>query len=173
MSLRSVSVVSVLALSLSGVAAIFAPHALLSQTTGSPSGTSQTTPDPSSGSERNSQGKRGQWLRELNLTPDQLKQLQEVRQKYDGQLTQKVQNLRQARQEMVQLMAGTATDEQLRSKFDQIEALHQEVTKLRFESMLAMRSLLTPEQRSQFAQKMQQHRQGMRDRKLENRQNSL
>jgi periplasmic protein CpxP/Spy len=169
LSVRSVSIVSLLALSLSGVAAIIAPHALLSQTTGSPSGTAQ--PDTSSGS--NLQGKRGKWLQELNLSPDQLKQLQAVRQQYDGQLSQKAQSLKQARQEMVQLMAGTATDQELRTKFDQIEALHQDVTKLRFESMLAMRSVLTPEQRQQFAQKMQQQRQGMRDRMMKNRQNNL
>ncbi|MBW4552853.1 MAG: Spy/CpxP family protein refolding chaperone [Aphanocapsa sp. GSE-SYN-MK-11-07L] len=169
LSLRSFSMVSLLALTLSGVAAFVAPPALLSQTTDSPSGTGQPDLPASSGQT----GKRGQWLQDLNLTPEQLKQLQAVRQQYSGQLTQKAQNLRQARQEMVQMMSGTATDQQLRAKFDQIEALHQEVTKLRFESMLAMRSLLTPEQRSQFAQKMQQHRQGMRDRGLQNRQNNL
>ncbi len=169
LSFRSFSVVSLLALTLSGVAAFVAPHALLSQTTNSPSETVQPDLPANSGQT----GKRGQWLQELNLTPEQLKQLQAVRQQYNGQLSQKVQNLKQARQEMVELMSGTATDQQLRAKFDQIEALHQEVAKLRFDSMLAMRSLLTPEQRQQFAQKMQQHRQGRRDRLQQNRQNSL
>jgi periplasmic protein CpxP/Spy len=170
LSVRSFSVV-ILALSLSGVAAFVAPRALLSQTTDSPAGTGQ--PNLPANSEQLPQGKRGQWLRDLNLTPEQLKRLQAVRQQYNAQLSQKAENLKQARQEMVQLMAGTATDQQLRAKFGQIEALHQEVAKLRFDSMLAMRSLLTPEQRRQFAQKMQQHRQGMRDRRLENRQNNL
>jgi len=51
-------------------------------------------------------------------------------------------------------MAGKA----LRAKFEknrQVETLKQQVADIRFDRMLAMREVLTPEQRRQFAERMQ------------------
>jgi Spy/CpxP family protein refolding chaperone len=52
-------------------------------------------------------------------------------------------------------MASTASQNQIREKYRQVETLKQQVADIKFESMLAMREVLTPEQRRQFAERKQ------------------
>lgn len=49
-------------------------------------------------------------------------------------------------------MAGTDSAELIRAKNQELVQLHQEIGTLRFESMLATRELLTPQQRQKFRQ---------------------
>jgi Spy/CpxP family protein refolding chaperone len=101
---------------------------------------------------------RGQWLNTLNLSPEQKQQIQEISQQYRPQISERRQALQQAQQELRNLMAGNATDVQVREKYGQVQTLRQEVAYLRFESMLAIRKVLTPQQRQQFAQQMNTRR---------------
>lgn len=98
-------------------------------------------------------------LQALDLTPAQIREMRAIQQRYEPQLTQRRQALRQARQELTRLMAGDAPEAQIRAKFRQIEQLRQQQAAIHFESLLAMRSVLTPTQRRKFADLMQ-HRQG-------------
>lgn len=95
----------------------------------------------------------------LDLTPAQIREMRAIQQRYEPQLTQRRQALRQARQELSRLMAGDAPEAQIRAKFQQIEQLRQQQAAIHFESLLAMRSVLTPTQRRKFADLMQ-NRQG-------------
>ena len=52
----------------------------------------------------------------------------------------------------------------MREKHRQIIGLRQQLEEVQFESTLAMREVLTPEQRSQLAQLMQQRRQTAKNR---------
>jgi Spy/CpxP family protein refolding chaperone len=52
----------------------------------------------------------------------------------------------------------------MREKHRQIIGLRQQLKEVQFESTLAMREVLTPEQRSQLAQMMQQRRQTAKNR---------
>lgn len=104
------------------------------------------------------------WIGELNLSQDQIQRIQQIHNQYKDRMSQSVQSLRQGQQELQTMMAGTASQDQLRDKHRQVEALDQQVRQLRFESMLAMREVLTPEQRRQFAQRMQNQPRGMRNR---------
>jgi Spy/CpxP family protein refolding chaperone len=52
----------------------------------------------------------------------------------------------------------------MREKHRQIIGLRQQLEEVQFESTLAMREVLTPEQRSQLAQLMQQRRQTSKNR---------
>jgi Spy/CpxP family protein refolding chaperone len=61
-------------------------------------------------------------------------------------------------------MAGTANASEMREKYRQIIGLRQQLEEVQFESTLAMREVLTPEQRSQLAQMMQQRRQTAKNR---------
>ncbi len=106
---------------------------------------------------------RADWLRELNLSQEQVQKIQEIRNRYEGRLTEQRQAVRQAQQELKQLMAGNASAEQLRPKFDQLQALKQKLSDTRMESMLAIREVLTSEQRQQLSQIIKQ-RGGKRDR---------
>jgi periplasmic protein CpxP/Spy len=62
------------------------------------------------------------------------------------------------------MMAGQATASQMRDKHRQIMGLRQQLQDLQFESTLAMRELLTSEQRSQLAQLMQQRHETAKNR---------
>ena len=56
------------------------------------------------------------------------------------------------------MMQGNASENDLRNKHQEIVSLRQQMGNLRFESMLEMRKVLTPEQRQQFVQLMQERR---------------
>jgi len=93
---------------------------------------------------------RADWLRELNLSQEQVQKIQEIRNRYKGRLTEQKQAVRQAQQELKQLMAGNVSAEQLRQKFDQLQSLKQKLSDTRMESMLAIRGVLTSEQRQKL-----------------------
>ncbi|MBR8826364.1 MAG: Spy/CpxP family protein refolding chaperone [Gomphosphaeria aponina SAG 52.96 = DSM 107014] len=102
-------------------------------------------------------------LEQLNLTEEQKQQMEAIRQKYQEQISQNMENLRLAQQELQQMMTATNSNDSLRAQHQEILQLRQEVDTLRFESMLELREVLTPEQRHQFASMMQQHRHSFRN----------
>ncbi|URR36150.1 Spy/CpxP family protein refolding chaperone [Thermosynechococcus sp. HN-54] len=116
-----------------------------------------TLADPGYGGSRS-----GANLDNLNLTPEQRQRLQAVRQQYQGQMEQTRNQLRTAKAELRQMMSGNASEEQIRSKYQQVRQLENQLASLRFESMLAMRSILTPQQRQALAAQMQQRGPGNR-----------
>jgi periplasmic protein CpxP/Spy len=109
-------------------------------------------------------GKEGGMFDKLNLSADQKQKMQAVRDRYKDQVSQRMQAVRQARQELGTMMAGTANASQMREKHRQIIGLRQQLEEVQFEITLAMREVLTPEQRSQLAQMMQQRRQTAKNR---------
>ncbi len=153
MSLRRVSVMFALMLSL-GSAVALAPNSLL------PQAIAQNT------EEQRRPNRYQAKFQELNLTPEQTQQIQTIENQYEAQIAQRKQAVRQAKQELVDLMAGTASESQVRQKYRQVEALQQQVADIRFDSMLAMREVLTPEQRRQFAEGMQNRRQNSQRREM-------
>jgi Spy/CpxP family protein refolding chaperone len=102
----------------------------------------------------------GKLMEQLNLSDAQKQQMSAIRQKYQGQTQQLQDKIRSERQKLQDMMAGTASEAAIRSQHQQVNQLSQQMHNLRFESMLEMRQVLTPEQRRQFAQLMQQHRGG-------------
>ena len=68
------------------------------------------------------------------------------------------EELQQARDQMRSLMVADTNSDELRQQHQQIQTLHQQLGTQRFETMLQVREVLTPEQRSQMAELMQQHR---------------
>ncbi|MEG4634275.1 Spy/CpxP family protein refolding chaperone [Microcoleus sp. AR_TQ3_B6] len=110
-------------------------------------------------------GKQGGMFDQLNLSADQKQKMQAISARYKDQISQRMQAVRQARQELATMMTGTATASQMREKHRQIIGLRQQLEEAQFESTLAMREVLTPEQRSQLAQMMQQRRQTAKNRR--------
>ncbi|MEA5533956.1 Spy/CpxP family protein refolding chaperone [Crocosphaera sp. XPORK-15E] len=99
------------------------------------------------------------FMEQLKLSDEQLQQLNAIRQKYNPQMEQLQERIRKTGEELSQMMQGNASDTALQMKHKDMSNLRQEMGNLRFESMLQMRKVLTPEQRQQFAQLMQQRRQ--------------
>ena len=109
-SLRRVSVLTVLMLSLGSAVAFANPNSLL------PQAIAQNTEEQS----RPNRGRgKAQLFQELNLTPEQTQQIEAIRNQYQDQISQRKQAVRQARQELVELMASTASQNQIREKYRQ------------------------------------------------------
>jgi periplasmic protein CpxP/Spy len=101
----------------------------------------------------------GNLVKELNLSPDQIQRLQQVRKNSQGKTKESRQALRTAKQELTQLLQGNASSDQIRQKRQQVQSLQQEVADSNFENTLAIREILTPEQRVKLQQLLQQRRQ--------------
>jgi Spy/CpxP family protein refolding chaperone len=107
---------------------------------------------------------KGGWLRDLDLTPDQIEQIRQIRSQRKDQLSRQRQAMRQAMQELRQLMAGDASADQIRQKYDEVKSLRLKVADAQFDNLLAIREVLTPEQRRKFADQMQNRRERFRNR---------
>jgi Spy/CpxP family protein refolding chaperone len=110
------------------------------------------------------EGSRGRFLDRLNLTNNQKQQIASIRQKYRRQIEQLQEDAQAAQEELFNMMAGTESENVIRTKRQEVVQLRQELGDLRFESMMEMRDVLTPEQRTQLAQMIQQRRDNWRNR---------
>jgi Spy/CpxP family protein refolding chaperone len=119
---------------------------------------------PGSLGDEEDDGGAPRWLQELNLSSDQVQRMQAVRDRYRPQLQAQRQQLETAMKKMKDLMTSDASADQIRQQHNQLESLHKTISDLRFESMLAIRDILTPAQRQQAADLMQQHREQFRQR---------
>lgn len=138
------SVITFLTLSISAVA-IASPRPWLSQT---------TSPNPNERSNRTNQDVP-KWIQKVNLTPEQTQRMQTISNKYRNDISASAKALRQAQFELGQMLGSDASLDSLRQKHRQVETLKQKVGQLRFESLLEMREVLSPEQRRQVAQNIQ------------------
>ena len=102
-------------------------------------------------------------IEELDLTDTQVEQIRALRQENQGEMQRLHQNLRTEREALHDLMAGEATEAELRTQHDEIQTRHREIADQRFENMLAVREVLTPEQRAELGQLMEQRRESRRD----------
>ncbi len=96
---------------------------------------------------------------ELNLSRDQIQKLQQLRKNAQGKNKERRQTLQTARQELNQLIQGNASADQVRQKRQQVQLLQREIADTNFEQTLAIRELLTPEQRVKLQQIIEQRRQ--------------
>jgi len=114
----------------------------------------------SSGNGGRSHGfQEGRWLEALNLSAEQTERIQSIREEAKQAMEPLREQLQQEREVLQSQLAGdTATDDQLRAQHQETEDLHQQMGVERFETMLEIRRVLTPEQRSQMAELMEQRR---------------
>jgi periplasmic protein CpxP/Spy len=101
----------------------------------------------------------GKLVKELNLTPTQIQRLQKLRAASRSKTKERRQALRVAKYELAQLIQGNASTDEIRQKRQQVQALQKDLADDRFESTLAIREILTPEQRMKLYQIMEQRRQ--------------
>jgi periplasmic protein CpxP/Spy len=115
----------------------------------------------------------GRMLKQLNLSTEQLQKLKAIRDRDLARMRELAQQSRQANTELRDLLAGSESNDVVRAKHNQALNLQQELRKQHFERMLAMREILTPQQRSQLKEIIQKERsnhpkEGMKNR-IENR----
>lgn len=111
--------------------------------------------------------RKANWLEQLNLTPEQSEQIRAIREQSKTENESLRQQMRQAREQMRSLLASDATPEQLRQQHNSMQELRQQLSDRRFETMLEMREVLTPEQRAQALELMEQHKGRYRQRGAE------
>ena len=97
--------------------------------------------------------------KELNLSREQIQKLQQLRKNTQGKNKERRQTLQAAKQELNQLIQGNASTDQVRQKRQQVQSLQREIADTNFENTLAIREILTPEQRVKLQQIRVQRRQ--------------
>ena len=103
-------------------------------------------------------------IEQLNLTDDQKSKVAAIRQKYRGQIRKLQETIINNEQELNSLLSNNASDRDIRAKHQQISRNRQEISNLQFESFLEIRQVLTPAQRTEFSQLMQERRANSRNR---------
>lgn len=95
---------------------------------------------------------------QLDLTPEQSEQINAIAERSKTEDRALFEQLQANRQEMRSLLASNASPEELRANHQDLQNLQQELGNNRFETMLEIREILTPEQRTQMAELMEQRR---------------
>jgi len=103
------------------------------------------------------------WFEAIDLSDAQLQQIRAIREQARETLQPLHQQLRQERQTLRDLMASDVAAAELRSHHDSVQTLQQQLGDQRFETMLAIRDVLTPEQRATLAELAEQRRQQWQD----------
>lgn len=101
-------------------------------------------------------------LTKLNLTTEQKDQIKKIQEKYKPQMKEVYSNLSLERNKLSEMMGSNQSVDSIRTQHQKVVALDQKAHNLRFESMLEIRSTLTPEQRKEFAMTMNQKIGGIR-----------
>ncbi len=117
---------------------------------------------PENAEESPSERSQPTWVEQLNLSPGQIQQLEDIRDRYRRQMAPQQQEFQQARQELREMMASDASAQELRQKHETLVELRARVSQTRFESLLAMRQVLDAEQRRALVDLMEQQRQSRR-----------
>lgn len=117
-----------------------------------------------------SKREKGEYLKkELGLTDEQyakVKAFKEANQKELGAIRE---NLNALRKDFKDAMKNTAsTTEELKQKFDKFQKVRDEYQRARFNKMLNMRGILTPEQLEKFSKAMEKNK-GKWDKKRKHR----
>ncbi|MGY6530362.1 MAG: Spy/CpxP family protein refolding chaperone [Cyanobacterium sp.] len=106
----------------------------------------------------NKTGGQSRLIQELNLTTEQQQQMVEIKNKYEPRMTQLREQMRTERQTLQTMMNNNESTEAIRAKNQTISNLNQQMRELGFETMLEMREVLTPQQRQQLSQIMNERR---------------
>jgi periplasmic protein CpxP/Spy len=105
-------------------------------------------------------------LNGLNLTDEQKAKIKELRKGGKEAHKETRESLREGRKALEEAMKGDAKKEDILAKYDALQTLRNKMGRARFEMMLAVREILTPEQRQKFRGFMEKHH-GRRDKDQE------
>lgn len=101
---------------------------------------------------------RDQWLQELNLSAEQKEQLTAIKEKYHDDMKKHKQAMKASRESLQAALKTDASDASLRKQFKAMQEQRAQFASLRFEKVLAIRAILTPDQRKKFEGMRRHHR---------------
>lgn len=129
-------------------------------TTNNTTNTIAQTPDVPPAEENDMRTKKDpmKMFEQLNLSSEQSEQIQTIQDNARTEHENLHEQLRQAKDQLRSLLASSdATNDQLQQQHQQVQSLKQQLDNQKFETMLQIREVLTPEQRTQMAEEIQQH----------------
>lgn len=87
----------------------------------------------------------------LDLTDEQKTKLKDMQATYGKEaMKKKHHDMEQVQKDLEELLKSDASDEKVREKFAALQKIQEDFAKTRFERILHIRSILTPEQRTKF-----------------------
>ncbi|MGF1600701.1 MAG: Spy/CpxP family protein refolding chaperone [Thermosynechococcaceae cyanobacterium] len=95
-------------------------------------------------------------LQSLELSDEQLQQLQAVKKQYQSSIETQEQSIRAAQADLLDILAGDASEPEVTAKLNQVQTLYNSLQNLRLKNVLAIREVLSLEQRQIFLQKVKQ-----------------
>lgn len=139
---------------------------------GSQAASAQNDMPPADGAQDERQdGRRPNLLAELGLSPDQIQQIKRINQSRRPLMMEAQRRMRIANRELDSaIYRDSVSDEEFQTRLKELQAAQADLARLRFESELSVRKILTPEQivrfrdlRRNFTQERQDN---FRDRRL-------
>lgn len=92
----------------------------------------------------------GKIIRELNLSPEQKEKLKTIRKSHRESIKPLLDQKAEAVKKLHESMKANAAPEVLRTSQKTVSELNKKISEALFENILAVREILTPEQRSKF-----------------------
>ncbi len=109
--------------------------------------------------EKSSSAKKAFFKEELKLSDEQLEKIREIRSTRKAEVMELKQRLKAVKQDFKAAMRNpNLSNTELSAKFEEFQKVRDEAQSKRFEMMLAMRSVMTPEQIGKFQAWKEQHR---------------
>lgn len=113
--------------------------------------------------------RRKRWMKELNLTEEQQDKIKEVRKAHRPKMVAAREKKRDARKALTEAVKSGASNSDLKSKNEALIDANADYSRTRFGQMLAIRELLTPEQRAKFKGMRGEWKEGRKGRRGEKR----
>ena len=108
-------------------------------------------------------------MKKLDLTDEQEKKIAEIREQKGKELDEKRKAVREAQEALHEAMGKDADEAALRSLFAKVQSAKADKASTRFEMALAIRAVMTPEQRAKFhelkSKKSEWHKEKRKSRK--------
>ncbi len=92
------------------------------------------------------------FVEELGLSPEQKTQIQKVQEQSRQSFEERQKGVQDARTALEQAMGGTANETTIWERFEALEKAQSEMKREGFRQALAIRQILTPEQRKKFSE---------------------
>jgi protein CpxP len=92
-------------------------------------------------------------LAELNLSPEQTQQIIDIRRQWKPDAEKRLkEDFAFLKQNLAQAMADNSSGEEVRRRFELMQRKYLELQTMKFEKLLRIREVLTPDQRKKFAE---------------------
>ena len=97
-------------------------------------------------------------LQQLDLSAEQSQRIETIKEEFKAKNVALDEEIKTNHQQGRLSLGSDASPEELRQQHQRVQALHQQLNNNRFEMMLQVREVLTPEQQDQLAELIEQKR---------------